>query len=301
MAPQFKSGFICLAGQPNVGKSTLLNRLVGRPISITADKPQTTRNRIMGLKNTADYQAVFVDTPGIHVAADPLNVRMVRYATAALQDSDLNLMLVEPFTDGHGEPEPPTRHVLDAVRAATPRALLLITKIDLAGEKDILQTIRWFGELEFFAEILPLSGLTGKGVERLEALVPDYLAEGPRFFEPDQVTDQSETMIVAELIRQEIFRRTHREVPYSTAVRVEQMEEKKNLLVIHARIFVEWDSQKGILIGKNGKMLKAIGQAARKKIEKLLATKVFLGLHVAVLKDWSADPRRLAELGYPER
>lgn len=300
MGSAFKSGFICLAGAPNVGKSTLMNRLVGRPVSITADRPQTTRTRILGLKTTGAHQAVFVDTPGIHDPTGPLNRRMVGYAHAALADADLNLMLMETLPAGAGQPGAATLGVLKAVRAAGARALLVITKIDLAGEKEILETIRWGGEQDFFAGILPLSAVSGRGVAELEQAVPGFLPEGPHYFEAGQVTDQSEEAIVAELIRQEIFRRTHQEVPYSTAVRVERMEEKKTLLAIDARIFVAWDSQKGILIGKKGAMLKAIGQGARKNIERLLGMKVFLGLEVAVLKDWNENPRHLADLGYPE-
>ena len=298
-APQ-RSGFVCLAGHPNVGKSTLLNRLVGKPISITAPKPQTTRNRIFGVKTTAEYQIVFVDTPGIHEPSDPLNVRMVGYARHALGDADVILMMTTPFSAPAFAPPGQVEHVLELVRKAEGKAMLAINKIDLAGEAEVLETIRWADGTGCFSDIVPISALTGKGVEDLERTITGYLQEGPYYFEPDSVTDQSEPMIVGELVRQEIFRRTHQEIPYSTAVRVITMEEKDQLLSIHAEVIVEWDSQKGIVIGKGGKMLKAIGTAARKKIESLLGVRVFLGLHVRVLKDWSGNPRRLGELGYPE-
>ncbi len=300
MSEPFRSGFVCLVGHPNVGKSTLMNRLVGKPISITAPKPQTTRNRILGVKTTDAWQAVFMDTPGIHDPADPLNVRMVNYAKHALGDADLILMLIEPLAAPTYGLAPNAELVAGLVREAGGRALLVINKIDLAGEADVLETIRRIDGMGIFSEIVPISALTGKGVERLAGLIPGYLGPGPRYFEADAVTDQSEAMLVAELVRQEVFRRTEQEVPYSTAVRVERMEEKPHLLSIHAQIYVEWESQKGILIGKGGRMLKAIGQGARRKIESLFGVKVYLGLHVRVLKNWSENSRHLAELGYPE-
>lgn len=300
MNAPLRSGFVCLAGHPNVGKSTLLNRLVGKPVSITAPKPQTTRNRIIGVKTTPSYQAIFVDTPGIHEPTDPLNVRMVAYARHAMGDADVILMLMAPLAPPEYALPPEVALVLKLVKGAKPTALLAINKIDLAGEGQVLKTIAWADGAGCFAEIVPISALTGQGVEHLEHTIAGYLGEGPLYFEPDRITDQTEPMIVAELIRQEVFRRTRQEVPYSTAVRVDSMEEKENLLSIQAQIFVEWDSQKGILIGKGGKMLKAIGTGARRRIESLLGVRVFLGLHVRVLKGWSDDPRHLADLGYPE-
>lgn len=291
-----RSGFVCLVGRPNVGKSTLLNALVGRPVSITARKPQTTRNRIVGVKHGPGYQVVLVDTPGIHQAAAPLNVRMVRYATAALAEADIVLVIVEPGP----EPTQEDHLVLERVREAAPLAFLLINKIDTASEATILRSLQTYGALGIFEEVVPVSAVTGKGLERLERLIVARLRPGPPYFEPEQATDQSETMIIAELVRQELFRRTHQEVPYKSAVRVEHLEDKPGRLVIDARIFVERDSQKGIVIGKGGRMLKAIGTAARAKIEALLGVRVYLGLQVTVLAGWSENPRYLAELGYPE-
>ncbi len=296
----FRSGFVCLAGYSNVGKSTLLNRLVGSPVSITASKPQTTRNRILGIKTGPDYQLVYMDTPGIHSPSDPLNVRMVGYAVSAMREADVIVVLVEPLAPPRFNLSRGLQAVLELVNESAGEALLVINKIDLADQHQVLESIKRLDDTGLFREIFPLSALQGQGVERLAEVIPSYLREGPRYFDSDSVTDQSEWMIVAELVRQEIFRRTSQEVPYSCAVRVESMGEKKKLLTIHARIFVERDSQKGILIGKGGKMLKAIGQAARLKIEALFGMRVFLGLQVGVLKDWSANPRHLAELGYPE-
>ena len=294
------TGFICLAGPPNVGKSTLLNRLVGRPISITADKPQTTRNRIMGVRTTAETQTIFVDTPGIHASQDKLNQRMVNYALAALEDTDAVFVLTVPFSKKRMAPSTEDKLVMERLSGTRQRALLVVNKIDLAQEHQVLETMRWFGDTGRFEEIVPISAFTGKGVDRLESLIPKYLGEGPQYFEADQVTDQSESMIVAELIRQEVFRRTHQEVPYATAVQVESMEQKDNRLVIHAKVWVERDSQKGIVIGKGGTMLKRIGQEARRRMESMLGMDIFLDLHVAVLKDWSSNPRHLTRLGYPE-
>ena len=277
-----------------------MNRLVGQPISITADKPQTTRNRIMGVRTTGESQIVFVDTPGIHASRDKLNQRMVAYALAALEDADAVMAITEPFRKNQSGPGHGDKLVLERLSASKQKALLVVNKIDTANEDQVFKTLAWFGDQGIFEAIVPLSALTGKGVDRLESLLPAYLSEGPQFFESDQITDQSERMIVAELVRQEVFRRTHQEVPYATAVEVESMVEEDDRLVIHARIMVERDSQKGIIIGKGGQMLKQIGQQARKKMETLLGMKVRLDLHVAVLKDWSLNPRHLARLGYPE-
>jgi GTP-binding protein Era len=299
-ADPFRSGFVCLVGRPNVGKSTLLNRLVGRPVSITAPKPQTTRNRILGIRHGDGYQAVFVDTPGIHAARDTLNQRMVNYALGALADADVVLMLVEVLRGGRKTIPKADQTVLEHVRQVKTPCLLAVNKIDAASEAEVLQSLATYGAVGRFDELVPLSAQTGRGVERLEALIPRYLQEGPPYFDPDWVTDQSEPVFMAELIRQELFRRTQEEVPYSTAVKVEHLEEQAGRLTVYARIYVERDTQKGIVIGKGGSMLKSIGRAARLSMERLLGVKVFLDLQVSVLKDWSHDPRHLAELGYPE-
>ncbi len=306
-ATPFRSGFVCVAGRPNVGKSTLVNRLVGQSITITSPKPQTTRTRVLGVLRGEGWQAVLVDTPGIHAARDPLNVRLVRYAVTALSDADLVLMLVEPLHAGRGqskagpnEPREDDLRVLEHVRKAKVPAFLLVNKVDTASEAAVLETLKRYGAMGRFEELVPISALTGRNLERLKALIAARLPEGPAYFEPDQVTDQPQSHLLGELVRQEVFRRLQQEVPYSTAVRIEQVERKGKLHVIHARILVERESQKGILIGKGGRMLKSIGQQARRRMEGLLGTRVFLELTVAVLADWSRNPRHLAELGYPE-
>lgn len=296
-----RSGFVCVAGRPNVGKSTLVNRLVGAPVSITTRKPQTTRTRILGVMHRPGAQAVLMDTPGIHEATGALNERMVGYAAAALAEADLVLMMAEPFPPRWEEPGPQERLVLKMASAVPTPAILAVNKIDRASEDRVLRTLDWYGRTGRFTEIVPISALKGKGVERLEALIPSYLPEGPAYFEPGQTSDQSDAALIGELVRQAVFRNTGQEIPYSTAVRIERIEQRKDLLVVEGRIFVERESQKGILIGKGGSALKRIGRQARIRIEALLGTRVYLGLHVAVLKDWSRDPRRLDELGYPEK
>jgi len=296
----FRSGFVCIVGRPNVGKSTLLNRLVGRQISITANKPQTTRNRILGIHHGSDHQVVFMDTPGIHDAGDLLNTRMVGYAVAAFHEADLVLMMVEPFPERYDEPGPQEQIVLDMVRDTQTPVFLVINKIDDATKHRVLATIDWFSRLKVFAEIIPISALKNKGIQILEKLIPGRLPEGPPYFETDQFTDQPETLLVSELIRQAVFRLTGQEIPYSVAVRVDRMAEKNNLLTIHAKLYVERKSQKGILIGKKGSKLAEIGKNARLKIQAILGINVFLDLHVSVLKNWSANSRHLSELGYPE-
>jgi GTP-binding protein Era len=296
----FRSGFVCILGRPNVGKSTLVNRLVGAEVTIATPKPQTTRTRVLGVLHGEGWQAVLVDTPGVHEARDPLNARMVGYAAAALNEADLVLMIVEPFGAGQREPGRLDRRVQEMVDGAATPALLLINKIDLADESRVLPTIDWYRRTGRFAEIVPVSALKGKGMETLQKLIAARLPEGPPYFELDQRSDQSGAALAAELVRKALFQRTGQEIPYSSAVRLERMEEQDGLLHIHATIFVERDSQKGIVIGKGGAMLRAIGQDARRRIEALFGKRVYLQLHVAVLKDWSRDPRALGELGYPE-
>ena len=296
MEPEFRSGIVCLVGRPNVGKSTLLNRLVGKPVSITANKPQTTRNRIMGVRHGDGCQVVFVDTPGLHQAFSPLNRRMVGYALQALDDADLVVMVAEAGV-GAAEEE---GWVLERVLKAAAPKFLVLNKIDRVPEAAVLESLRRFGAMEAFSEWIPVSALTGRGVERLSCLIESRLQPGPPFFERDQITDQSEASLMAELVRQEVFRRTRQEVPYKTAVRVERIEEKKGRLIVHAVIVVERATQKGIMIGKGGEMLKSIGSEARKQIERLLGIPIHLALHVRVVSSWSEKAGTLTEMGYPE-
>jgi GTP-binding protein Era len=300
MTKPFHSGFVCVAGRPNVGKSTLVNRLAGKPVSITSPKPQTTRNRVLGVCGGRNWQAVLVDTPGIHQARDPLNRRLVGYALAALRDADLAVVLVEPLTARHPRPGPEERLVLERVAQAGVKALLAVNKVDLAAPAQVHETLRAYQELGRFERGFALSAATGRGVRALRETLRGYLPEGPRYFEGWQWTDQSLPHLLGELVRQEVFRRTEQEIPYSTAVQVQRIEPRDGLHVIHARIVVERESQKGVVIGKGARMLRAIGRAARRPMEGLLGTRVYLDLRVEVLPDWSRDARRLEELGYPE-
>ncbi|HUJ74762.1 MAG TPA: GTPase Era [bacterium] len=296
----FRSGFVCLLGRPNVGKSTLVNRLVGQAISITSPKPQTTRHRILGVCHGPGWQVVLVDTPGVHLARDALNQRMVRYALRALEDTDLVLLLVEPLAAGAPPRPAEDERVLQALAQAGRPAWLVINKADLATEADLAATRERYQARYPFGRVLSLSARTGQGVDALLAALPGALPEGPHYFEAGQVTDLAAPTLLAELVRQEVFRRTQQEVPYSTAARVELLEQRGGHWHVHCRVFVERDSQKGILIGKGGQMLKAIGQAARPRMEWLLGGPVYLDLQVTVLPGWSRDARLLEELGYPE-
>ena len=291
----FRSGFVAIIGRPNVGKSTLLNRLVGQKLAITSSKPQTTRNRILGILTGDDYQALFVDTPGIHAAKSPLNRFMVEQARSACLDVDLILWLVE--ADRPADMESLVPGLLQKSRAPV---VLVINKLDLVARERLLPLIDAYQRIFSFAAIIPLSALTGEGAETLLDEVLTHLPEGPLYFPADQVTDVPERFIVAEMIREQILNRTRDEVPYGVAVLVEsfQEEQTQNLVVIEAVINVERDSHKGIIIGRGGQMLKQIGQAARHQIERMLGVKVHLQLFVRVQKNWTASGRLLREFGY---
>ena len=297
----FKSGFIGIIGRPNVGKSTLLNALVGERIAIATPKPQTTRNRIMGIRNLAGNQPgqlIFLDTPGIHRSRSPLNKTMVEAATTTFGDVDLLLLLVEAGT----APDPDDRFVIGALGTAPP-VLLVINKIDLVAKHTLFPLIDAYRLLYPFREILLLSALKASGLESLLAEIYALLPEGPRYFPEEQMTDRSERFIAAEIIREQITLLTYKEIPYATAVVVEafQENESRNLIRITATIHVAKESQKGILIGRKGAMLKAIGSKARGGLERFFATRIFLELFVRVAKDWIHDPRLLEEFGYRER
>lgn len=291
----FHSGFVAIIGRPNVGKSTLLNRLVGQKVAITSPKPQTTRNRILGILTTADYQVLFVDTPGIHAARSPLNRYMVDQARAACLDVDLVLWLVEA-----DRPLDNDALVPDLLRKARGPVILGINKVDLVPKQTLLPLIDGYRRICPFAAIIPLSALTGEGEQALLEEVLRHLPEGPCYFPPDQVTDLPERFIVAEMIREQILARVRDEVPYGVAVLVERFEENpdRNMVGIDAVIHVERDSQKGILIGRGGSMLRQIGQAARGEIERLLGVRAHLQLFVRVQKNWTTSGRMLREFGY---
>lgn len=291
----FRSGFVSIVGRPNVGKSTLLNRILGDKIVITSDKPQTTRNRIQGIHNLPGAQLVFIDTPGIHHAKSRLNKYMVDVALSSVREVDAILFLV----DAAARPAVQEGLILETLAGVAVPVLLVINKIDLVEKETLLESIDAYARLYPFSEIVPVSAASGDGVERLVQLVYGLLPEGPAYFPDDILTDVPERFVVAEIIREKIFRLTHDEVPYSVAVIVESFKERPNgLVAISAAINVERDSQKGIIIGHKGELLKKIGTQARLEIERLLDAKVFLELFVKVSRDWSENKLKLKEFGY---
>ena len=288
----FKSGFISIIGRPNVGKSTLLNSLLGEKIAIISDKPQTTRNKILGIVNTPGAQLVFMDTPGIHKPMHKMNEYMVKTALRTYNEVDVILMLVEA-TEAPGGGD---RFIIETLAKVKTPVFLLINKVDLIKKDALLPLIEQYSKLYSFAEIIPVSALKND----LGGLIPAILKrlpQGPKYFPDDQLTDQPERFIVCEIVREKIFELTKEEIPYSTAVMIEEMKEEPDITRIHAVILVERDSQKGILIGKGGAMLKQIGTLARQDAEKLLGVKVFLKLYVKVKKGWREDERMLRNIG----
>jgi len=294
----YKSGFIALIGAPNVGKSTLLNALLGQKLSIVSARPQTTRNRIVGVKHVPGGQFVFLDTPGILEPKGLLNQVLVQAALKTIGDVNLVLLLIEPFAGQAPIPEGLAQKLIQI----KPPVYLIINKIDLIDKRDLLPLIDRMAGLFSFQEIIPLSALKKEGLAILEQKIFEVLPEGPPYFPEEMVTDLSERFLVGEIIREKIFRLTSREVPYAVAVTVESFKERpdKPLIHIQATIHVERDSQKGILIGKGGGMLKTIARQAREDMERLLGTKVFLEVWVRVEKNWSRDPRYLRKFGYEE-
>jgi len=289
---KIKSGFVSIVGRPNVGKSTLLNALLGEKIAIISDKPQTTRNRILGIVNPPGAQIVFMDTPGIHKPMHKMNEFMVNTALRTYNEVDVILLLVEAT-------EPPgagDRFIIETLAKVKTPVFLLINKTDLVKKEALLPLIQTYSTLYSFAEIIPLSALKKDLGGLIEAILK-RLPQGPQYFPDDQLTDQPERFIVSELVREKIFELTKEEIPYSTAVIIEEMKEEPDITRIHAAIYVERDSQKGILIGKGGAMLKKIGTLARLDAEKLLGTKIFLKLYVKVMKGWREDDRVLKNIG----
>jgi GTP-binding protein Era len=295
----FKSGFIGIIGRPNVGKSTLLNAIMGEKIAITTHKPQTTRNRITGIKNMDNGQLIFLDTPGIHRATTPLNRLMVSAAKETFRSADVLLLLTEAPAGIHRD----DRFIIDSLTGIKLPVILIINKIDLVQKKSLLPLIDEFRRLFSFAGIIPVSALTGNGIDIIIREIWDLLPEGPRYFPEDMMTDRTERFITAEIIREKIILLTHQEIPYATAVLVESFkeDEAKNLIRIQATINVAKDSQKGIIIGKKGSMLKEIGRRARVELETFFATRIYLELFVRVKKDWTHDARMLREFGYDDK
>lgn len=291
----FKSGFIGIIGRPNVGKSTLFNAIIGEKVSIIADKPQTTRNKITGIKNLPDAQLVFLDTPGVHKAKTPLNRAMVKTARETFNDADILLMLVEAAVGVHSQDV----FLIEGLAEINIPVFLVINKIDLIEKNMLLPLIDKFRNLYNYQEIIPVSAVKGDGIDDLLETIKNNLPEGPQYFTEDTFTDASERFIAAEFIREKIMLLTAQEVPYATAVEIDAFkeDEEKHLIRISATITVEKESQKAIMIGKKGSMLKNIGTQARLEMEKLFDSKVFLELFVRVKKDWTSSDKMLQEFG----
>ncbi len=296
---KFKSGFVTLIGRPNVGKSTLMNTLTGQKIAITSSKPQTTRNRIQTVYTCERGQVVFLDTPGIHKAKNKLGEYMVSVAERTLKDVDVILWLVEPSTySGAGE-----KHIAECLKNTNIPVMLVINKIDTVNKAEILTFIDVYKDVADFAEIIPVSALNGENTDDLMDTIMKYLPEGPCYYDEDTITDQPERQIVAEMIREKALRNLDDEVPHGIAVAIDSMKERRkgNIIDIEATIICERNSHKGIIIGKQGKMLKKIGTEARKDIESLLACQVNLKLWVKVKKDWRNSDFLVKNFGYDKK
>jgi GTP-binding protein Era len=307
----FNSGIISITGRPNVGKSTLLNRIVGQKISIVTPRPQTTRNRILAVKNLPDAQLVFLDTPGIHEPKHRLGEIILRTAVESIREVDLVLLVVEPH-----HPQPEDLSIIEIVKSAGKTAFLVINKVDSVGKAALLPIIDEYSRAFAFAEIVPISALNGDGVNDLIDLCARYMPHGPKYYPDDIVTDRMERFMAAEIVREKLMIHTFEEIPHSLAVEVLSWDERKAprpsrqkaaqpprqndgvMIIIEANIYIEKMSQKGIIIGSGGKMLKQVGTEARKDIERLLNARVHLKLFVKVSKDWRKNERILKELGY---
>lgn len=292
----FKSGFVSIIGRPNVGKSTLLNSILGEKVSIVSDKPQTTRNRILGIRTLPGTQVIFIDTPGIHKPKHKLNEYMVKIALHTLDEVDIVLFMTEAGEAiGGGD-----RYIIEKLQDVKKPVFLLINKIDLVQKSSLLPLIDEFSRLYNFAEVFPVSALHGDNMSGLSEAILSRLPEGPQYFPDDAVTDQPMRFIAAELVREKIFQLTYEEIPYSIAVGIEEFGEdkEKNMVFIRAVIFVDKYSQKGIVIGKGGTMLKKVGQLAREELEAIMGIKVFLELWVKVKSGWRGDDMILRMLGY---
>ena len=301
---EYQCGFITIIGRPNVGKSTLLNTFLREKIAIVSDKPQTTRNRILGVRNLKNSQLVFLDTPGIHKPRYRLNRRMVRVSLGTLQEVDLVLFIVDPAHStrargyrgviGSGD-----RFILDRLKEINTPVFLVPNKLDLIQKEKVLPFIKEFTQEFNFSEVIPISAMTGDNVDRLMNIIVDHLPRRNRLFPEDVITDQPVRFIAAEFIREKILHHTREEIPYSVAVSIEDFKEETGKPThIHACILIERSSQKGILIGNKGSMLKMVGTEARKDLESLLGNKVYLELWVKIQKDWRQNEPFLSEIGY---
>lgn len=290
-----KSGFVCIIGRPNVGKSTLLNRIVGRKIAIVSDKPQTTRNRILGIHTTDEGQAIFLDTPGIHRPRHRLGEYMLKVVRQSMDGVDLILYVVDASVPtGSGE-----EFILSQLSGVRTPVILVLNKIDLIKKSGLLPVIEWFGQRGTFLEVVPASALTGDNLDQVKNLIYANLPEGPCYYPREMVTDQPERFVAAEIIREKVLLLTREEIPHSIAVIIEEMQTRPNqTLYLPAVIYVERESQKGILIGKNGRMLKEVGRLARLDLETLFGNKIYLELWVKVKKDWRDSEGALQSFGY---
>lgn len=296
MDKDYKSGFVTLIGRPNVGKSTLMNYLIGQKIAITSNKPQTTRNRIQTVLTTEKGQIVFVDTPGIHKAKNKLGEYMVNVAERTLNEVDVVLWLVEPTTYiGAGE-----QHIAKQLKRVNTPVILVINKIDSVKREEVFAAIDAYKDIYDFAEIVPVSARSGSNADELINVVMKYLPYGPQFYDEDTVTDQPERQIVAELIREKALHALEEEIPHGIAVAIDQIKRRGKIMHIDATIICERDSHKGIIIGKQGNMLKKIGSTARFEIEKMLECQVNLKLWVKVKKDWRDSEFLMKNFGYRE-
>ena len=299
MKENFKSGFVAIIGRPNVGKSTLMNHLIGQKIAITSKKPQTTRNKIQTVYTCEDGQIIFLDTPGIHKAKNKLGEYMVNVAEQTLKDVDVILWLVEPTTYiGAGE-----KHIAEQLQKTSLPVILVINKVDTVKKEDILQVIDNYRKLYDFAEIIPASALRGQNTKDIVNSLFKYMPYGPMFYDEDTVTDQPQRQIVAEIIREKALHALDEEIPHGIAVTIEKMRERKgqHIVDIEATIICDRDSHKGIIIGKQGSMLKKIGSNARFEIEKMLEERVNLKIWVKVKKDWRDSDTLMKNFGYNKK
>ena len=294
-----KAGFVAFLGRPNAGKSTLLNRIVGHKLAIVSDKPQTTRTRILGVKNYPDGQVVFVDTPGVHKPTHRMNVRMVDLALEAMRDVDLLTLVV----DASVKPGPGDRYLLTLLKDVSTPTVLALNKIDLVAKPKLLPMLDHYRQAHPFVEFVPISATDGTNVDTLEKLFLQHLPEGEPLYPSDYVTDQPERLFVAEIVREQVLQLTHDELPFSTAVLVDRFdsESSTSLVDLYCTILVDRESQKPIVVGKGGSMIKKIGTAARQELEKFFGTRVYLDLHVKVRSEWRDDERVLDELGLQSR
>lgn len=299
MEKQFKSGFVSIIGRPNVGKSTLMNRLIGEKIAIMSNKPQTTRNRIQTILTTDEFQTIFIDTPGIHTPKNKLGEYMVKAATTTLNEVDVIFYLVE------AEPQigKLDQEIIERLKSISTPVFLCINKIDSVSKEQVLKTIETYQGVYQFAEVIPLSAYEGTNIEALLDCIPKYLLEGPQFFPEDMITDQPERQLVAEIIREKSLHLLSQEIPHGIAVEIDRMtkREESEIVDIDATIVCERDSHKRIIIGKQGQMIKEIGSKARYDIERLLGSKIYLNLWVKIKKNWRDSDFLLKNYGFNEK